>query len=107
MTSDLIARAQAGDEKAFRQLVDRHQYELRVHCYRILGSVEDAEDQVQETFLAAWHGITGFEARASVRAGLFKIATTGAWTPCGRRGGGPRCRPRPRPGFRSRPAPAR
>ena len=75
MTSDLLARAQAGDEAAFRQLVGRHQRELRVHCYRILGSIEDAEDQVQETFLAAWHGITGFEARASVRAWLFKIAT--------------------------------
>jgi RNA polymerase sigma-70 factor (ECF subfamily) len=75
VTSDLIARAQAGDEEAFHQLVDRHQRELHVHCYRILGSIEDAEDQVQETFLAAWHGITGFEARASVRTWLFKIAT--------------------------------
>ena len=67
MNSDLIARGQAGDEEAFRHLVDRHRRELHVHCYRILGSIEDAEDQVQETFLAAWHGITGFEARASVR----------------------------------------
>jgi RNA polymerase sigma-70 factor (ECF subfamily) len=75
VTSDLIARAQAGDEQAFRHLVDRHQRELHVHCYRILGSVEDAEDQVQETFLAAWHGIGGFEARASVRTWLFRIAT--------------------------------
>ncbi len=49
MNSDLIARAQAGDEEAFRHLVDHHQRELHVHCYRILGSVEDAEDQVQET----------------------------------------------------------
>jgi len=75
VNSDLIARAQAGDEEAFRHLVDRHQRELHVHCYRILGSIEDAEDQVQETFLAAWHGIAGFEARASVRAWLFRIAT--------------------------------
>ena len=75
MNSDLIARGQAGDEEAFRHLVDRHRRELHVHCYRILGSIEDAEDQVQETFLAAWHGITGFEARASVRAWLFRIAT--------------------------------
>src|SRR5262249_42691706 len=67
VNSDLIARARAGDEDAFRHLVGRHQRELHVHCYRILGSVEDAEDQVQETFLAAWHGIAGFEARASVR----------------------------------------
>ena len=75
VTSDLIARARAGDEAAFRHLVDRHRRELHVHCYRILGSIEDAEDQVQETFLAAWHGIAGFEARASVRAWLFTIAT--------------------------------
>jgi RNA polymerase sigma-70 factor (TIGR02960 family) len=75
VNSDLIARARAGDEEAFRHLVDRHQRELHVHCYRILGSIEDAEDQVQETFLAAWHGIAGFEARASVRAWLFRIAT--------------------------------
>jgi RNA polymerase sigma-70 factor (ECF subfamily) len=73
--SDLIDRARAGDEEAFRHLVDRHRRELHVHCYRILGSIEDAEDQVQETFLAAWHGIAGFEARASVRAWLFRIAT--------------------------------
>jgi len=73
--SDLIDRARAGDEEAFRHLVDRHRRELHVHCYRILGSIEDAEDQVQETFLAAWHGITSFEARASVRAWLFRIAT--------------------------------
>ena len=75
MTSDLIARAQAGDEVAFRHLVDRHRRELHVHCYRILGSAEDAEDQVQETFLAAWQGIAGFAARASVRTWLFTIAT--------------------------------
>jgi RNA polymerase sigma-70 factor (ECF subfamily) len=75
VNSDLIARAQAGDEEAFRQLVDRHQRELEVHCYRILGSPQDAEEAVQDTFLAAWHGIAGFAARASVRAWLFRIAT--------------------------------
>jgi RNA polymerase sigma-70 factor (ECF subfamily) len=75
VNTDLIVRAQAGDEAAFRQLVDRHRRELHVHCYRILGSVEDAEDQVQETFLAAWRGLAGFEARASVRTWLFTIAT--------------------------------
>ena len=64
MNSDLIARAKAGDEEAFRQLVDRHQRELEVHCYRILGSPQDAEEAVQDTFLAAWHGIAGFAARA-------------------------------------------
>ena len=75
VNSDLIASAKAGDEEAFRHLVDRHQRELEAHCYRILGSVQDAEEAVQDTFLAAWHGIAGFAARASVRAWLFKIAT--------------------------------
>jgi RNA polymerase sigma-70 factor (ECF subfamily) len=75
VNSDLIAHAQAGDEEAFRHLVDRHQRELEVHCYRLLGSSQDAEEAVQDTFLAAWHGITGFEARASVRTWLFGIAT--------------------------------
>jgi RNA polymerase sigma-70 factor (TIGR02960 family) len=75
VNSDLITRAKAGDEAAFRHLVDRHQRELEAHCYRILGSAQDAEEVVQDTFLAAWHGIAGFAARASVRAWLFKIAT--------------------------------
>lgn len=75
MNSDLIARAQAGDEEAFRHLVDRHRRELEVHCYRILGSSQDAEEAVQETFLAAWQGIASFEARASVRTWLYRIAT--------------------------------
>ncbi len=75
MNTDLIARAQEGDEVAFRRLVDGHRRELEVHCYRILGSSQDAEDAVQETFLAAWQGIAGFEARASVRTWLYRIAT--------------------------------
>jgi len=73
--TDLITRARAGDELAFSQLVDPYRRELQVHCYRILGSVQDAEDQVQETLLAAWQGLGGFAGRASVRTWLYRIAT--------------------------------
>src|SRR5258707_15059909 len=75
VNTDLIARAQEGDEVAFRRLVEGHRRELEAHCYRILGSSQDAEDAVQETFMAAWQGIAGFEARASVRTWLYRIAT--------------------------------
>jgi Sigma-70 region 2 len=70
-----LARARAGDEEAFRELTDPHRRELHLHCYRILGSVQDAEDLVQETLLAAWRGLEAFEGRASVRAWLYRIAT--------------------------------
>ena len=75
MSEGLLARARAGDEDAFRELVGPHQRELRVHCYRIVGSVQDAEDMVQETLLAAWRGLAGFKERSSVRAWLYRIAT--------------------------------
>jgi RNA polymerase sigma-70 factor (ECF subfamily) len=70
-----LSRAQGGDEDAFRELIDPYRRELQLHCYRILGSLQDAEDQVQETLLAAWGGLTDFEGRASVRAWLYRIAT--------------------------------
>jgi RNA polymerase sigma-70 factor, ECF subfamily len=70
-----LARARAGDEDAFRELTDPYRRELQVHCYRILGSVQDAEDLVQETLLAAWRGLEAFEGRASVRSWLYRIAT--------------------------------
>ena len=73
--TDLITRARAGDEVAFSQLVDPYRRELQVHCYRILGSVQDAEDQVQETLLAAWQNLDGFAGRASLRTWLYRIAT--------------------------------
>ena len=74
MTSDLTA-ARAGDEEAFRRLIDPHRRELLVHCYRFLGSVQDAEDTLQETLLAAWQGLRGFEERASLRTWLYRVAT--------------------------------
>jgi RNA polymerase sigma-70 factor (TIGR02960 family) len=70
-----LARARAGDEEAFRELTDPHRRELQLHCYRILGSMQDAEDMLQETLLAAWRNLEAFEGRASVRAWLYRIAT--------------------------------
>jgi RNA polymerase sigma-70 factor (TIGR02960 family) len=63
------------NDEDFRALTDPYRRELHVHCYRMLGSVQDAEDVLQETLLAAWRGIDGFEQRASLRAWLYKIAT--------------------------------
>ena len=70
-----LSRARSGDEAAFERLVDPHRPELQVHCYRILGSVQDAEDMVQETLMAAWRGLNIFEGRASLRTWLYRIAT--------------------------------
>jgi RNA polymerase sigma-70 factor (ECF subfamily) len=75
VSTDLISQAQAGDEYAFRQVIDPYRRELQVHCYRILGSFQDAEDALQETLLAAWQGLGGFEGRASIRTWLYQIAT--------------------------------
>src|ERR687896_2527562 len=72
-----VAAARAGDEAAFAELVERHRRELQVHCYRMLGSLEDSEDLVQETFLRAWRGRASFSPReaSSFRAWLYRIAT--------------------------------
>ena len=75
MAPDLITRARAGDGDAFRALTEPHRRELQVHCYRMLGSFQDAEDAVQDTLLAAWQGLGGFEGRASIRTWLYRIAT--------------------------------
>jgi RNA polymerase sigma-70 factor, ECF subfamily len=71
----ILARARAGDGDAFRELTDPYRRELQLHAYRIVGSVQDAEDLLQETLLAAWRGLEQFQGRASVRAWLYRIAT--------------------------------
>ncbi|HEX3978463.1 MAG TPA: sigma-70 family RNA polymerase sigma factor [Solirubrobacteraceae bacterium] len=70
-----LARAQRGDEDAFARLTEPYRRELQLHCYRIVGSLQDAEDLLQETLLAAWRGLEQFEGRSSLRAWLYTIAT--------------------------------
>jgi RNA polymerase sigma-70 factor, ECF subfamily len=73
--STVVAAARAGDESAFAELVEPHRRQMQVHCYRMLGSLEDSEDVVQETFLRAWRNRESFQGRSSFRAWLYGIAT--------------------------------
>ncbi|MDT3439513.1 MULTISPECIES: sigma-70 family RNA polymerase sigma factor [unclassified Pseudofrankia] len=75
MSAELLQRARDGDRDAFADLVEPYRGELAVHCYRMLGSLQDAQDAVQETMLSAWLGLAGFEGRSSVRTWLHRIAT--------------------------------
>jgi RNA polymerase sigma-70 factor (TIGR02960 family) len=75
MIEATLERARGGDDRAFGELTDPYRSELQLHCYRILGSAQDAEDILQETLLAAWRGLGQYEGRASLRTWLYKIAT--------------------------------
>jgi RNA polymerase sigma-70 factor (ECF subfamily) len=75
MSPEPLQRARAGDRDAFATLVEPHRAELLAHCYRMLGSVQDAEDALQEALLSAWLGLAGFEGRSSVRTWLYRIVT--------------------------------
>jgi len=104
MSETALGRAREGDEQAFRELIGPHRRELHVHCYRLLGSLPDAEDAVQETLIAAWHGLPGFEGRSSLRAWLYRIATNRCLN--ARRAAGRRLPLPPSPPF-DPPAPTR
>ena len=75
MSTELLDRARGGDGEAFRQVAEPHRRELHVHCYRMLGSLQDAEDALQDTLLAAWRGLAAFEGRSSLRTWLYQVAT--------------------------------
>jgi RNA polymerase sigma-70 factor (ECF subfamily) len=75
VTTELMIKARAGDGGAFRELTEPYRRELLVHCYRMLGSFQDAEDALQDALLSAWQGLGGFEGRASIRTWLYRIAT--------------------------------
>ena len=104
MEQTTLQRARDGDERAFGELTDPYRRELQVHCYRMLGSLTDAEDLLQETLLAAWRGLADFQERASVRSWLYRIATNRCLNAL--RGAGRRIPTEPVPPFQP-PEPSR
>ena len=72
---ELVAAARGGDEDAFRRLVEPHRSRIHAHCYRMLGSLHDAEDVLQESLLRAWRGLAGFDGRSAFRTWLYRITT--------------------------------
>jgi len=98
MTEATLDSARSGDDRAFGELTDPYLGELRLHCYRILGSVQDAEDVLQEVLLAAWRGLGQYEGRASLRTWLYRIATNRCLNALRASGRRPRAEP-PSPPF--------
>ncbi|MBA2514156.1 MAG: RNA polymerase subunit sigma-70 [Solirubrobacterales bacterium] len=97
MSQGTLDRARKGDPQAFDALTAPYARELQLHCYRMLGSLSDAEDMLQETLIAAWRGLDGFAGRASLRAWLYRIATNRCLNL--RRDSGRRSPPEPVPPF--------
>src|SRR5256886_5035710 len=97
VTEATLERARDGADRAFGELTDPYRSELQLHCYRILGSVQDAEDVLQETLLAAWRGLDRFEERASLRGWLYRIATNRCLNALRDSGRRPRAAAVPRP----------
>ena len=85
---ELIEAARGGDEDAFRRIVEDYRVELHAHCYRMLGSLHDADDALQDTLLRAWRGLPEFAGRSSLRTWLYRIATNVCLDALARR---PRC----------------
>src|SRR5436189_5279157 len=82
---ELLETAREGSEGAYRRLVEPHRAELHAHCYRMLGSVHDAEDALQEALVRAWRGLSRFEGRSSLRSWLYRIATNACLDAIGKR----------------------
>jgi len=85
MSATVLDSARGGNEEAFRELIEPHRSELLAHCYRMLGSLHDAEDALQEALLRAWRGLPKFEGRSSLRSWLYKLATNTCLDAIGRR----------------------
>src|SRR5919112_6729137 len=82
---ELLEAARRGDELAYRRLIERYRSELHAHCYRMLGSVHDAEDAFQDAMLRAWRGLPRFDGRSSLRTWLYRIATNTSLDVIGKR----------------------
>src|SRR5215210_3337349 len=84
-TATLLEAARRGDEGAFERLLEPHRRELHAHCYRMLGSLHDAEDALQDATLRAWRGLPRFDGRSSLRTWLYRIATNTSLDVIGKR----------------------